>query len=179
MAATVVGGCTTLAFALLGGWLCDRVGRRSVMLVPRLGAALLTYPAFMFMIEQKTPAALFAVALLLSALTAMSGAASLVAIRNCCRARARYRSVAGLRLRCHHLRRHHPAGGDLADRGDRQSGLAGLVRHHHQRHRGHCPWLMPEGRKPEAELISWPARAGSPEGRPAPPSRSAGFRIYP
>lgn len=80
MAATVVGGCTTLAFALLGGWLCDRVGRRSVMLVPRLGAALLTYPAFMFMIEQKTPAALFAVALLLSALTAMSGAASLVAI---------------------------------------------------------------------------------------------------
>jgi nitrate/nitrite transporter NarK len=80
MAATVVIGVTTLGFALLGGWLCDRFGRRGVMLVPRLGAALLTYPAFLFLIEQKTPAALFAVALLLSALTAMSGAASLVAI---------------------------------------------------------------------------------------------------
>jgi len=80
MAATVVGGLSTVVFALLGGWLSDRVGRRPVMLVPRLLAALLSYPAFLLLVEWKTPAALFAVTVLLGALTALSGAASLVAI---------------------------------------------------------------------------------------------------
>lgn len=80
MAATVVGGLSTVVFALLGGWLSDRVGRKPVMLVPRLLAALLSYPAFMLLVELKTPAALFGVTILLGALTALSGAASLVAI---------------------------------------------------------------------------------------------------
>ncbi len=80
MAATVVGGLTTVVFALLGGWLSDRYGRKPVMLIPRLLAALLSYPAFMLLVELKTPAALFGVTILLGALTAISGAASLVAI---------------------------------------------------------------------------------------------------
>ncbi|MEY5099349.1 MAG: hypothetical protein RJA36_2068 [Pseudomonadota bacterium] len=80
MAATVMSGCATLVFSLLGGWLCDRIGRKTVMFVPRLAAALLTYPAFTYLIEQKTTSALFGVAILLGALTALSGAASLVAI---------------------------------------------------------------------------------------------------
>lgn len=80
MAATVVVGITTLLFALLGGWLGDRFGRKPVMLVPRVLAALLTYPAFMLLITQKTAIALFGVTALLAALTAVSGAASLVAI---------------------------------------------------------------------------------------------------
>lgn len=80
MAATVVVGITTLIFALLGGWLCDRFGRKPVMLIPRVLAALLTYPAFMLLVEQKTTTALFGVTALLAALTAVSGAASLVAI---------------------------------------------------------------------------------------------------
>lgn len=80
MAATVVVGLTTLIFALLGGWLCDRFGRKPVMLIPRVLAALLTYPAFMLLVEQKTTIALFGVTALLAALTAVSGAASLVAI---------------------------------------------------------------------------------------------------
>ena len=80
MAATVVVGLTTLIFALLGGWLCDRFGRKPVMLIPRVLAALLTYPAFMLLVEQKTTTALFGVTALLAALTAVSGAASLVAI---------------------------------------------------------------------------------------------------
>ncbi len=80
MAATVVGGLSTVVFALLGGWLSDRYGRRPVMLAPRLAAALLSYPAFLWLVDVKTPAALFAVTILLGALTAMSGAASLVAI---------------------------------------------------------------------------------------------------
>ena len=80
MAATVVGGLSTVVFALLGGWLSDRYGRRPVMLVPRLLAALLSYPAFLLLVDLKTPAALFGVTILLGALTALSGAASLVAI---------------------------------------------------------------------------------------------------
>ena len=80
MAATVVGGLSTLVFALLGGWLSDRIGRRPVMLVPRILAAVLSYPAFLWLVDMKTPAALFAVTALLGALTALSGAASLVAI---------------------------------------------------------------------------------------------------
>jgi MFS family permease len=80
MGATVVVGLTTLLFALLGGWLCDRFGRKPVMLIPRVLAALLTYPAFMLLIEQKSTSALFGVTAFLAALTAISGAASLVAI---------------------------------------------------------------------------------------------------
>lgn len=80
MAATVVSGACTVVFSLLGGWLGDRWGRRPVMLVPRLLAALLSYPAFLFLVHTHTPAALFFVTALLSALTAISGAASLVAI---------------------------------------------------------------------------------------------------
>lgn len=80
MAATVVGGLSTVVFSLLGGWLSDRFGRRPVMLLPRLLAALLSYPAFLWLVDQKTAVALFAVTILLGALTALSGAASLVAI---------------------------------------------------------------------------------------------------
>lgn len=80
MAATVVGGLSTVVFSLLGGWLSDRLGRKPVMLIPRLLAALLSYPAFLFLVDQKTPLALFGVTILLGALTALSGAASLVAI---------------------------------------------------------------------------------------------------
>lgn len=80
MAATVVTGVTTFVFALAGGWLCDRYGRRRVMLVPRLLAAVLSYPAFWLLTEQRSASALFAATALLGALTALSGAASLVAI---------------------------------------------------------------------------------------------------
>lgn len=80
MAATVVGGLSTVVFALLGGWMSDRIGRKPVMLVPRLAAALLSYPAFLLLVDLKTPMALFGVTILLGALTAISGAASLVAI---------------------------------------------------------------------------------------------------
>lgn len=80
MGATVVVGFATLLFALLGGWLSDRFGRKPVMLVPRVLAALLTYPAFMLLIEQRSTATLFAVTAFLAALTAISGAASLAAI---------------------------------------------------------------------------------------------------
>lgn len=80
MVATVVSGLSTLVFSIAGGWLADRYGRRAVMLYPRVLAGLLTYPAFMFLVDVKTPEALFGVTLFLGAITALSGAATLVAI---------------------------------------------------------------------------------------------------
>ncbi len=80
MGATVVGGLCTLLFSLLGGWLCDRFGRRPTMFWPRVAAAVLTVPAFMLLVAQPTATTLFAVSGFLAALTAVSGAASLVAI---------------------------------------------------------------------------------------------------
>ncbi len=80
MGATVVGGLCTLVFSLLGGWLCDRFGRRPTMFWPRVAAAVLTVPAFLLLVGNPSAATLFAVSGFLAALTAVSGAASLVAI---------------------------------------------------------------------------------------------------
>ena len=80
MGATVVGGLCTLVFSLLGGWLCDRFGRKPTMFWPRVAAAVLTVPAFMLLVANPTATTLFAVSGFLAALTAVSGAASLVAI---------------------------------------------------------------------------------------------------
>ena len=80
MGATVVGGLSTLVFSLLGGWMCDRFGRKPTMFWPRVAAAVLTVPAFMLLVAHPTATTLFAVAGFLAALTAVSGAASLVAI---------------------------------------------------------------------------------------------------
>jgi len=80
MGATVMVGIATLAFSLLGGWLCDRYGRKPVMLLPRIATAVLTVPAFGLLVSHPTQGTLLAVATFLAALTAVSGAASLVAI---------------------------------------------------------------------------------------------------
>ncbi len=80
MAATIIFGLVTLVFSLLGGWLSDRYGRKAVMLWPRVVLVFLTYPAFMLLINHTTLFNLLCVTTLLAAMTASSGAASLVAI---------------------------------------------------------------------------------------------------
>lgn len=80
MGATVAGGMATFVFALLGGWLCDRYGRRATQFWPRVAAALLTVPAFLLLVAQPSAGMLLAVSAFLAALTGISGAASLIAI---------------------------------------------------------------------------------------------------
>jgi MFS family permease len=80
MGATVMVGIATLAFALLGGWLCDRYGRKPVMLLPRIATAVLIVPAFGLLVSHPTQGMLLAVTTFLAALSAVSAAASLVAI---------------------------------------------------------------------------------------------------
>ena len=80
MGATVAVGLATLVFSVLGGWLSDRYGRRPVMLWPRIAAAVLTVPAFWLLDARPSSLVLVLVSGFLATLTAISGAASLVAI---------------------------------------------------------------------------------------------------
>ncbi|MDM0112753.1 MFS transporter [Variovorax sp. J22R133] len=80
MGATVMVGLATLVFALVGGWLSDRYGRKPVMLWPRVALAVLTVPAFTLLIHYPSLGMLLAVTTFLSALMGITGAASLTAI---------------------------------------------------------------------------------------------------
>jgi MFS family permease len=80
LSATLVAGCSTFVFSLLGGWLADRHGRRIVMIAPRILLALLVWPAFLLLAAHPEPLTLYVVAVTLTALTALSSTASLVAI---------------------------------------------------------------------------------------------------
>jgi len=80
MGATVMVGLMFLVFGLAGGWLSDRYGRKPTMLWPRVATAVLIVPAFGLLAAHPTPGVLLAVTAVLSALTAISAAASLVAI---------------------------------------------------------------------------------------------------
>lgn len=80
LAATMVGGLATTLFAVLGGWLSDRHGRRSVMLVPRILIVVATWPSFLLLNQYPSAMTLFVATVSLTALTAMSAAAALTAI---------------------------------------------------------------------------------------------------
>ena len=80
MSATAMVGLTTVGFGLAGGWLCDRYGRKPVMLWPRLLTALLILPAFGLLIERPSLVSLLAVTGFFTALNAASAAATLTAI---------------------------------------------------------------------------------------------------
>lgn len=77
---TIVGGFTTFVSALIGGMLCDRLGRRGVMLWPRVLLAVLTVPLFQWLVASPSAYSLLFVNVVLSALASLSGAAILVAI---------------------------------------------------------------------------------------------------
>jgi MFS family permease len=80
LSATLVAGCSTFLFSLLGGWLADRFGRRVVMIVPRILLTLLVWPAFRLLAWHPEALTLYLAAITLTALTAVSSTASLVAI---------------------------------------------------------------------------------------------------
>src|ERR1700751_602908 len=69
-----------LIFSLAGGLLADRVGRKPVMIVPRIALVVLAYPAFLMMAEARTATVLLLTTALLTALNAIGAAVSLVLI---------------------------------------------------------------------------------------------------
>ena len=78
--ATLTLGVTSVAFGLAGGWLADRVGRRPLMLVPRALLAFATVPAFAWVVHAPSVTSVLGVTVLVSSLTALSSAGSIVAI---------------------------------------------------------------------------------------------------
>jgi MFS family permease len=80
IAATVVLGFCILTFSLIGGWLSDRIGRKPLLIYPRILFALAAYPAFVLMNEFKNAAALLLVTAAMAALGALGGGVSLVII---------------------------------------------------------------------------------------------------
>ena len=74
----------TLAFrpigAFLFGLLADRYGRRGVMLWPRVLLTLTTWPLFLLLVRQPTATNLYVATIVLTGLTALSSAASLIVI---------------------------------------------------------------------------------------------------
>ncbi|BCM82206.1 MFS transporter [Methylobacterium indicum] len=73
-------GLASVVFPLLGGFLADRVGRRPVMIWPRVLILLLAVPAFAWLLRAPGPIAVYAVTFLLSALSSINAAAIIVGI---------------------------------------------------------------------------------------------------
>ena len=73
MSATVVVGLCGLVFALAGGWLSDRVGRKPVYLIAKLALTVVAYPAFVMINRHPTVAVLLLMTGLMSALNALGG----------------------------------------------------------------------------------------------------------
>jgi MFS family permease len=78
--APLISGTTTIVFALLGGWLADRYGRRVVMLAPRILLVLAIYPAFLFLNGHASLVTLLLTTGLMSVLGSLSSAAVIVAV---------------------------------------------------------------------------------------------------
>lgn len=76
----LAGGAITFVFALLGGWLCDRRGRKIVLVLPRVLLMLLIVPMFSWLISAPSAFSFLAVTAVIAALTAMSAAAAMVVI---------------------------------------------------------------------------------------------------
>ena len=80
LAATLVSGSCGLAGGLIGGLLSDRIGRRALMIWPRVLFILLTWPAFYLMVRNHDAVTLLGATALMTFTSALSTAAGLVAI---------------------------------------------------------------------------------------------------
>ncbi len=80
LGATVANGAFGLIATLAGGFLCDRFGRKALMIWPRIGFLIATYPAFYLMVRNHDALTLLTATALLSILGSLTTAAALVAI---------------------------------------------------------------------------------------------------
>ena len=80
MFATIANGACMVVGAVWGGRLCDRFGRRPIMILPRLVLVLTAYPAFSLIIHHATTAMLVGVTGCMTLLTVVSGAAAITAV---------------------------------------------------------------------------------------------------
>jgi MFS family permease len=73
-------GIASVIFPLLGGWLVDRIGRRPIMIWPRVAIVVISIPAFYWLANNPTAVSVYAVTFLMSALSSINAAAIIVGI---------------------------------------------------------------------------------------------------
>ena len=80
LGATLVSGSCGLAGGLIGGLMSDRIGRRALMIWPRIFFILVTWPAFFLMVKNHDAVTLLGATAVMTFTSALSTAAGLVAI---------------------------------------------------------------------------------------------------
>jgi MFS family permease len=80
LAATLASGVFGFAGALAGGFLSDRLGRRTMMIWPRAVFLVITLPAYFLMVRNHDPATLLGATALLALISNLSSAPMIVAI---------------------------------------------------------------------------------------------------
>jgi MFS family permease len=80
MLATIANGAVMAAGAVWGGRLCDRFGRRPMMILPRIALVVAVYPAFLLLLSFTTTSVLMLVTASLTLLGILSAAAALTAL---------------------------------------------------------------------------------------------------
>jgi MHS family citrate/tricarballylate:H+ symporter-like MFS transporter len=78
--ATVVGGVVGIVFTLAGGALSDRIGRKPLMLIPRVLLLLAIYPAFYLMVRNHNAVTLLTANAVLGGLSALSSGVALICL---------------------------------------------------------------------------------------------------
>ncbi|MGC5702719.1 MFS transporter [Pseudomonas sp. NFXW11] len=78
MLSTLVAGAAMAVCAIAGGMLCDRFGRRRILMAPRVVLLLVLFPALQLMTEHPSPSTFLLTLAVLSGLHGMSGAALIV-----------------------------------------------------------------------------------------------------
>jgi MFS family permease len=89
MLATLTTGAVLTVFALAGGRLCDRFGRRPVLIWPRIALLVLIFPALKLIVSHPTPVVLLGTLAVLTALHGMSASAVIALIAESFPARVR------------------------------------------------------------------------------------------
>lgn len=79
-AVPIVLGCASILFPLLGGWLADKIGRRPILIWPRVFIVILVIPAFYWLGLKPTALSVYFVTFLMSALSSINAAAIIVSI---------------------------------------------------------------------------------------------------
>lgn len=92
--ATVTHGLTMALFAMVGGVLADRFGPRRIMVAPLVVLALIAAPAFHFLEQTRTAAALYGVVALLGMLQSTAVAACYVGVTGALPKRSRSAALA-------------------------------------------------------------------------------------
>ena len=77
---TVIVGLSDFCLAPVGGWLSDRYGRKTMMMLPWVSLFVLVVPAFTLMTRFPTPATLFTATALLSVMKTIGSAPVLVSL---------------------------------------------------------------------------------------------------